>query len=83
MIIGCFIAGLSLFIVGPSTLLHLPNSLTLMIFGQAIVGFFLPFCFIPALPEMTESIESVFSKKQLEDVNNISSGIFNAFLGIG
>jgi hypothetical protein len=54
-----------------------------MIFGQAIVGFFLPFCFIPALPEMTESIESVFSKKQLEDVNNISSGIFNAFLGIG
>jgi hypothetical protein len=54
-----------------------------MILGQAFVGFFLPFCFIQALPEMTQSLESVYSKKQLEEVNNISSGIFNPFLGIG
>jgi hypothetical protein len=63
MMLGCLFTGLSLFIVGPSTLLHLPHSLPLMILGQSVLGLCRPFCFIHALPEMTESVEPLYTKE--------------------
>jgi len=57
MMSGIAFTGVSLFLVGPSKLLHLPVSLPLMIVGQAIMGFALPFIYIQALPEMTSAVQ--------------------------
>jgi hypothetical protein len=62
MMLGCLFTGISLFLVGPSTLLHLPHLLAISVVGQAL-GIARPFCFIHALPEMTESMEKVYSKE--------------------
>jgi hypothetical protein len=52
-----------MFIVGPSKLLNMPTSFPLVNIGYAMIGFFMPFCYIHALPEMSESMEGVYSKK--------------------
>lgn len=51
---GC---GLSLFLVGPSSLFNPAeeNILSMMIVGQALLGLFIPFGLILALPTMVES----------------------------
>lgn len=46
MMTACAVLGVSLFTVGPSKLLHFPNSLPIMILGQALIGIVIPFCFI-------------------------------------
>ena len=50
--------------------------------GQALVGIFTAFMMIPGLPEMVEST-LVHYPGQERDVNNLSSGIYNSFLGFG
>ena len=50
--------------------------------GQALVGIFTATMMIPGLPEMVESTLPHFpGQEQL--VNDLSSGIFNSFLGLG
>ena len=68
--------------VGPSMILELPNSLVLMGLGQALVGIFTATMMIPGLPEMVESTLPHFPGQETT-VNDLSSGIFNAFLGFG
>jgi len=62
MIIACFLLGLSLFLVGPSRIIPLPESLKLMVIGQFLVGFIMPFAFVPGLSDMTEAVMYLFSK---------------------
>lgn len=38
---------------------------------------------IPGLPEMVEHSQNVFGDRYEREVNDLSSGIFNAFLGVG
>ena len=68
--------------VGPSIYLELPNSIVLMGIGQALVGIFTATMMIPGLPEMVESTLPHFPGQETV-VNDLSSGIFNAFLGFG
>ena len=63
-------------------MLHFSDSLILMGIGQALVGIFTAFMMIPGLPEMVESTIPVFPGQE-RDVNDISSGLYNAFLGFG
>ena len=68
--------------VGPSEMFGFPDSLLLMIIGQALLGIFTATLMIPGLPEMVESTLPYFPGQERR-VNDISSGIFNAFLGFG
>ncbi len=47
---------IAIFITGPSYLLGMPNSLWILLIGQALMGASLGLVFIPILPEMIDSI---------------------------
>ena len=82
IIVSALFSGIAFIFVGPSELLGLPESLILMGIGQGLVGVFTAFMMIPGLPEMVESTIPLYPG-QARDVNNLSSGIYNAFLGFG
>jgi len=63
MIGSAALTGSSLFILGPSELLHLPDSLFLMGGGQALLGIFSVFLYVPSLPEMLESTKPLYAKQ--------------------
>ena len=54
-----------------------------MILGQAFHGLLDPFILIPTLPEMIESVLPHYPESAEHQINDLSSGIFNMFLGIG
>ena len=54
-----------------------------MIIGQALRGMIDPFTLVPSLPEMIESVLPHYPKSAEMEINNVSSGIFNMFLGLG
>ncbi len=49
--------GLSILILGPSKVLGLPPSVTFMLIGMGLDGFFSAFMWVPLIPEITEGIE--------------------------
>jgi MFS family permease len=51
--------------------------------GMALVGIFNPAGIIMGLPEMEEASHGKYHKSQEQQVNYLSSGLFNAFLGMG
>ena len=53
-----------------------------MIIGQGVLGLFIPIGLILALPTMVEAANKHFPGQE-RHVNNMSSGIFNTFNGIG
>ena len=42
-----------------------------------------PFILVPSLPEMIESVLPLYPADCEGQINDLSSGIFNMFLGIG
>ena len=50
--------------------------------GQGILGLFIPIGLILGLPTMVETANKYYPSQQSK-VNNMSSGIFNTFLGLG
>lgn len=82
IILSALMSGVAFIFVGPSVMCGLPDSLVIMGIGQALVGIFTAFMMIPGLPEMVESTIPHFPG-QVREVNDLSSGIYNAFLGFG
>ena len=82
MIVAALLSGLAFLLVGPSLLLNFPDTLLTMAFGHALVGIFLAYTLIPALPEMVESALPLYPGHE-GLVNDLSAGIFAAFFGIG
>ena len=82
IIFASFFCGISFFVTGPSQMLGLPDTLLLMGVGQAMIGVFTAIMIVPGLPEMVESMLPLYPGQERE-VNETSSGIFNAFLGLG
>ena len=82
MIIGFWLMGFGCLFVGPSKLLHLPDNLVTMGFGQAFNGMFYPVCLIPSLPAMIEEVEKRYPS-QKDTIENTVSGLFNSFIGLG
>ena len=68
--------------VGPSELFGFSDSLLIMAIGQALHGLVDPFLLVPSLPEMIESVIHKYPDDEFL-INDLSSGIFNCFLGIG
>ena len=54
----------------------------IMAVGQFLIGVVNPFLLVPSLPEMIESALIRFPDQESQ-VNDLSSGIFNSFLGLG
>ena len=54
----------------------------IMAVGQFLIGVVSPFLLVPSLPEMIESALIRFPDQESQ-VNDLSSGIFNSFLGLG
>jgi hypothetical protein len=69
--------------VGPSRMFSLPDNIYVMVLGQAIRGLVDPFTLVPSLPEMIESAMCYYPASAETEINDISSGMFNMFLGIG
>lgn len=82
MILAALVTGIGFLFVGPSEMFGFSNSLLLMGIGQAVTGIFASFMIIPALPEMVESTIPMYPGQERQ-VNDLSSGLFNAFLGLG
>ena len=83
LIIACFLSFFGNLFVGPSDVFSFPESIWFMIIGQALHGLIDPFILIPSLPEMIESVLPLYPESAETQINDISSGIFNMFLGIG
>jgi len=82
IMVSAFLTGVAFIFVGPSELLGFPDSLVLMGVGQALVGIFTAFMMIPGLPEMVESTIPLYPNQERQ-VNDLSAGVYNAFLGFG
>lgn len=50
--------------------------------GQMSHGIVDPYILVPSLPEMVESVIPLYPGQE-ETINDLSSGLFNMFLGIG
>lgn len=50
--------------------------------GQALHGLIDPFILVPSLPEMIDAAMIYYPNNENE-INDLSSGVFNCFLGIG
>ena len=83
IIFGMICCALSLFMVGPSTLVDTGDqTLKVMIIGQVLLGLFIPVGIILGLPSMVETVQSHYPM-QMGRVNNLSAGVFSATAGLG
>lgn len=80
--LSVLLSSASFFLVGPSQLLHFPDSLLMIAFGWSLLAATTAFFYVPILPEMVDSALLVFQGQE-QAVNDLSSGLFNSFLGIG
>lgn len=51
--------------------------------GQILRGLIDPFILVPSLPEMIETVIPLYPESCESQINDISSGLFNMFLGLG
>ncbi len=83
LILGLVLAFPVNLLIGPSKVFGFPDSLIIMLLGQALMGIVNPLLLIPTLPEMIDCITS--SNKRYHDyrLNDLASAVFNSFLGLG
>ena len=69
-------------LLGPSSLLLLPNSLVFVTIGDVLIGFCLSFALIPLLSELIELLESKgrFDPGQISDM---TAALFNSMFNLG
>ena len=68
---------------GPSLIFNFPNTIWMMAIGQMLHGILLPFIMVPSLPEMIDSVSPFYDESAFTKINDLSSGIFTMFIGIG
>ena len=83
LILASLMAFFANLFVGPSELFKMPDSIWVMVIGQALRGIVDPFTLVPSLPEMIDSVLPLYPESAEVEINNISSGMFNMFLGLG
>lgn len=82
IIIACILSFFGNLFVGPSKLFSFPDTVWMAVVGQIAHGIVDPFILVPSLPEMIESVIPHYPGQE-EKINDLSSGLFNMFLGIG
>mmetsp|Transcript_16097 Transcript_16097/g.27194 ORF Transcript_16097/g.27194 Transcript_16097/m.27194 type:complete len:149 (+) Transcript_16097:1309-1755(+) len=83
MIVASFLLFFVNLLLGPSDIFDFPDSIWLIVIALALRGILDPFTLIPSLPEMIEAVLPEYPPEAEIEINDISSGIFNMFLGIG
>lgn len=73
---GCVLA---LFLMGPSTLLHLPDYLWIFLIGYSLLNCFQGFLFIPILPEILESFSQTHPHLNEGITSDYASGMYSSF----
>lgn len=82
---GAFIvAFVAIALVGPSKVLGLPVSVTLILIGNNLLGLSLSFIFVPLLSEVVDAVkEKEGLEEESEQLNDLASGFFNTSYAIG
>ena len=83
ILIGMSMFCLSIFFIGTSPLLSLPDNGYTMFIGACMLGFSACMVTIPLFPEMLHQIEIKMPELKGDELNNVSAGFFNSFLGAG
>lgn len=82
IIIACVLSFFGNLFVGPSKIFSFPDNIWMAVMGQVAHGVVDPFILIPSLPEMIDAVSPLYPGQE-EQINDLSSGLFNMFLGIG
>ena len=83
LIVSCFFMGVCIFFVGPSKLLGLQESLTMLIIGLFLTANFLAPTVIPVLPEILNAVEDKVDKSEMQKVGDYSGALLSTALGLG
>lgn len=73
----------SVFLIGTSPLLGIPNLGKVIFMGLCFLGFSTATIVIPIFPAMLDAVEERFPELIGEELNNVAAGYFNSFLGVG
>ena len=82
IIISSLFASLAFLCCGPSIIPHFPDSLLVMIIGQALFGITYAFIMVPSLPEMLDASLEYFPQHE-HDINNMCPGMFSTAHALG
>ena len=83
LLYGSVMFCLAVYMIGTSPLLHLPDSPRTIFFGVLLLGWSACMVTVPILPEMLAVIEHDLPELKGDELNNVASGYFNSFLGVG
>ena len=72
---------IAFFLIGPSLLFNMPDSLLFMAIGQVIGGYAVANMIIPCLSEAIANAMERYPEHE-QEVNDLSSGLYNSALGI-
>ena len=82
--VACALLVLGVFLVGSSPLLKMRDTPKTIFSGLMVLGIAGSAISIPVLPEMLDSITQVYpGLRNSQEVNDVTAGFFNGFLGIG
>ena len=73
----------SILMIGTSPTLGFPDHHKTVFIGTLILGFSACMVTVPIMPEMLHRIELQMPEIKGEELNNVASGYYNSFLGIG
>ena len=83
ILIGGGVLCLSVYMIGTSPLVGLPDDTKVIFMGLCLLGFSTTMLVIPMFPEMLHSIEEALPHLKGDELNNVSAGFFNSCLGVG
>jgi len=83
LLAGSCLFCLSIYMIGTSPFLGFPDSPKTIFMGSMLLGFSACMVTIPILPEMLHRIELDLPELKGDELNNVASGYFNSFLGVG
>jgi len=83
LLIGSLLLCMGVYFVGSSPMLGLEDSSKYIFVGLCLIGFSAALIVIPLFPEMLVSIETKLPELAGDELNNVSAGYFNAFIGVG
>lgn len=78
---GLLFMTISLLVIGPSYILHLPKQVWITIVGFAIIGMGAASSVVPIIPEMLDAVDGKYSDEA--QVKDVAASIFNMANGVG
>lgn len=83
MMVAMFFQLIGCFMLGPSEILHFPNSLFLVVPGQIIMGMSIPFTIVSAYQELYDAVIMTGKHFEPNALNDVLVALFNTFFSLG